>query len=89
MAVTGNHRESPRWQSPLPPWPESPTARVRLTRSPRSPVRPVRRRSPRSPVRSSRLCHFHLIPVLCLISILRRAPVVRPFAAFAPICSAN
>ena len=37
--VLGNHRKSPRWQSPLPPWPKSPTARVRLTPSPFAPSR--------------------------------------------------
>ena len=37
-AVLENHRESPRWQSALPPWPKSPTAHARLTRS--RPVRP-------------------------------------------------
>jgi hypothetical protein len=38
--MLGNHQKSPTWQSRLPLWPESPTARVRLTPSPPSPLRP-------------------------------------------------
>ena len=31
--VPGNHQKPPKWQRCLPPWPESPTPRVRLTPS--------------------------------------------------------